>query len=194
MMKRAVLLLFISCQLGLATADSIEERTAACRAVAAEFMATLKAELMKAIREGGPVNAIEVCKNRAPEIAAQKSRATGWRVARTSLKVRNRANAPDAWERRVLESFEARRAKGEHVKDLEHGEIVTENGKRFFRYMKTIQTRGICLRCHGTNIDPAVSSALREFYPQDEATGFKLGDIRGAFTITQPISVRGSTR
>lgn len=186
-MKRTVLLLFFFCQLGLATADSIEERTAACRAVAVEFMSTLKAELAQAIRDGGPALAITVCKNRAPEIAAQKSKATGWRVARTSLKVRNPANAPETWERRVLESFGARRAKGEHVKELEHGEVVTENGKRFFRYMKAIQTRGICLRCHGTNIDPAISSALREFYPHDQATGFKLGDIRGAFTITQPM-------
>ena len=186
-MKRAVLLLLVSCQFGLATGDSIEERTVACRAVAAGFMSTLKAELAKAMREGGPVHAIKVCKNRAPEIAAQKSRATGWGVARTSLKVRNPANAPDGWERRVLESFEARRARGEHVKTLEHGEIVTENGKRFFRYMKAIQTRGICLRCHGTKIDSAVSTALREFYPQDKATGFNLGDIRGAFTVTQPL-------
>jgi hypothetical protein len=186
-MNRAVLVLFIFCQFGLATADSIEERTAACRAVAVDFMATLKAELMKAMRDGGPANAIKVCKDRGPEIAAQKSKATGWRVARTSLKVRNPANEPDAWERRGLESFEARRAKGENVKDLDHGEVVTENDKKVFRYMKAIQTRGICLRCHGTNIDPAVSSALREFYPQDKATGFKLGDIRGAFTITQPM-------
>jgi hypothetical protein len=186
-MKRAVLLLLISCQFGLARGDSIEERTAACRGIAMEFMSALKAELMKAMKEEGPVNAIKVCKNRAPEIAGQKSRATGWRVARTSYKVRNPANAPDGWERRVLESFEARRARGEHVKTLEHGEIVTENGKRFFRYMKAIQTRGICLRCHGTNIDSAVSTALREFYPQDKATGFNLGDIRGAFTITQPM-------
>jgi hypothetical protein len=182
-----VLLLLVSCQFGLATGGNIEERSAACRAVAAEFMSTLKAELAKAMREGGPVHAISVCKNRAPEIAGLKSRATGWRVARTSLKVRNPANAPDAWEKRVLESFEARRAKGERVKELEHGEIVTENGEKSFRYMKAIQTREICLRCHGTNIGRAVSSALGEFYPQDEATGFKLGDIRGAFTITQPL-------
>ena len=186
-MRRAALSLLIFCRIGLATADGIEERVAASRAVAMEFMAALKAELMKAMRDGGATDAIAVCKNKAPEIAAQKSKVTGWRVARTSLKVRNPANAPDAWERRVLESFEARRAKGENVKELEHGEIVTENGKRYFRYMKAIQTSGICLRCHGTNIAPAVSSALRKFYPQDQATGFTLGDIRGAFTITQPM-------
>lgn len=186
-MKGAAIYLLIFCQVGLAMADHIEERAAASRAVAGEFMSALKAELMKAMREGGPSNAIKVCKDVAPEIAAQKSKATGWGVARTSLKVRNPANAPDTWEKEVLESFEVRRAKGESVNTLEHGEIVIKNGKRVFRYMKAIQTRGICLRCHGTNIDPAVAEALKQFYPQDQATGFKLGDIRGAFTITQPM-------
>jgi len=124
-------------------AEGIEERTAGCRAVAAEFMGTLK--------------------------------------------VRNPANAPDAWERKVLESFEARRARGENVGELEYGEIGAKDGKKVFRYMKAIQTKGICLRCHGTNIDPAVASGLKKYYPQDQATGFKLGDIRGAFTTAQPM-------
>jgi len=186
MAKRLVCLL-VFCHLGLAMAESIEDRTAACRRVAMEFMSALKAELMKAMKAGGPVHAIHVCKKIAPGIAAHKSRETGWRVARTSLKVRNPANAPDAWERNVLESFEVRRAQGENVKDLEHEEIVVENGKRSFRYMKAMQTGGICLQCHGTNIAPAVAEALKKFYPHDQATGFKLGDIRGAFTITQPM-------
>jgi hypothetical protein len=186
MTKRLVCLL-IFCHLGLAMAEGIEDRTAAGRGVAMEFMSALKAELMRAMKAGGPAHAIHVCKRIAPEIAADKSKETGWRVARTSLKVRNPANAPDAWERKVLESFEARRTQGENVKDLEHGEIVVENGKRSFRYMKAMQTRGICLRCHGTNIDPTVTEALKKFYPHDRATGFKLGDIRGAFTITQPM-------
>lgn len=95
MAKRLVCLL-IFCHIGLAMAESIEEWTAACRGVAMEFMSALKAELMKAMKAGGPANAIQVCKRMAPEIAAHKSRETGWRVARTSLKVRNPANAPDA--------------------------------------------------------------------------------------------------
>lgn len=186
-MTRRLVCLLIFCHIGLAMAESIEDRIAACRGVAMEFMSALKAELMKAMKAGGPAHAIHVCKGIAPEIAAHKSMETGWRVARTSLKVRNPANAPDAWERKVLESFEARRAQGENVKDLEHGEIVVENGKRSFRYMKAIQARGICLRCHGTNIDRSVADALQKFYPHDQASGFKLGDIRGAFTITQPL-------
>jgi len=70
---------------------------------------------------------------------------------------------------------------------LEHGEIVTENGKKVFRYMKAIPTQDVCLKCHGTDIDPAVIKALDETYPNDKAQGFKEGNIRGAFTISQPM-------
>jgi hypothetical protein len=31
-----------------------------------------------------------------------------------------------------------------------------------------------------------VAKTLAEFYPDDKARGFKVGDIRGAFTIVQP--------
>jgi len=108
-------------------------------------------------------------------------------VGRTSLKVRNPNNAPDAWERRVLEEFEARKARGEDVRKLEHAEIVAVNGKKRFRYMKAIPTGKICLKCHGAKLDPAVAQTLEQFYPQDKARGFRVGDIRGAFTITQPL-------
>jgi hypothetical protein len=41
--------------------------------------------------------------------------------------------------------------------------------------------------CHGSDIDPYVDARIRELYPDDQARGFKPGDIRGAFTITQPL-------
>ena len=68
---------------------------------------------MSALAVGGPTDAIEVCKIAAPEIAATASDAQGWRIGRTSLKLRNPANAPDAWELAVLRDFEARKAAGE---------------------------------------------------------------------------------
>ncbi len=70
---------------------------------------------------------------------------------------------------------------------LEHAEVVTQDGKRLFRYMKAIPTREVCLACHGRSLDPAVESTLKELYPEDRARGFSVGDIRGAFTVTQPM-------
>ncbi|MDD3519457.1 MAG: DUF3365 domain-containing protein, partial [Chromatiales bacterium] len=102
-----------------------------------------------------------------------------------SLKTRNAKNKPDAWEQKVLESFEQRKAAGEDVAKIDHFEVVTTDGKQEFRYMKAIPTGEVCLKCHGTEIDPAVIGKLDGLYPQDTARGFKQGDIRGAFTIRQ---------
>jgi hypothetical protein len=64
---------------------------------------------------------------------------------------------------------------------------VEVNGQPAFRYMQAIETKKICLVCHGENITAPIAEKLAEFYPDDTAIGFKLGDIRGAFRIVQPL-------
>jgi hypothetical protein len=168
-------------------AVEIDKRSKQSRIVVGDFMLLLKTELKAAMKEGGPSNAIQVCKNKAPKIAADISEKQGWRVARTSLKLRNPLNEADAWELKVMQAFEKRKTGGEEIKTLEFAEIVTTDGQKQFRYMKAIPTGKVCLQCHGSDIDPSVTATLKNFYPHDQATGFKEGDIRGAFTITQPM-------
>ena len=169
------------------TSDELETRAAASRVTTGDFMQTLKGALQQAIKDGGPLNAIAVCNEKAPGIAAELSARKGWRVGRTSLKVRNPANAPDDWERNVLKSFEQRLGWGEKPETLEHYEAVERDGKRFFRFMKAIPTGEVCLTCHGEPIDAGVAAKLKELYPEDQATGYQPGSIRGAFTVTQPM-------
>jgi hypothetical protein len=170
-----------------ASTDDLDQRTAESRAVTMEFMTTLKSELQSAMKADGPVNAIQVCNTRAPEIAADFSEQKGWTVARTSLKYRNPDNAPDAWERKVLEQFEERKASGEDPKQMVYAEVVENNGTKNYRFMKAIPTAPVCLACHGEKIDAAVEARIEELYPEDRARGFNAGDIRGAFTISQPM-------
>ncbi len=167
--------------------DELERRSAESRAVVMDFMQTLKGELQAAMKTGGPVNAIQVCNKRAPEIAAGFSEQKGWIVARTSLKYRNSDNAPDAWERTVLEQFEDRKANGEDPKQMAYAEVVEVDGVKKFRFMKAIPTGPVCVACHGETIDAAVEARIQELYPEDLARGYNAGDIRGAFTITQPL-------
>lgn len=169
-------------------ADGHGQRAQQSREVIKTFFAELKGELQNAIKEGGPVKAIEVCNSKSPEITQRLSQEKGWSIGRTSLKLRNPANAPDAWEKAVLEEFEARKAAGEDPQKLEHYEVVTQNGVKQFRYMKAIPTaKKPCLVCHGENLKPEVAAALDKLYPTDQARGYREGDIRGAFTITQPM-------
>lgn len=149
------------------------------------FGKTLKSEVMQSMKAGGPVPTISMCSDRAPQIAKELSTKSGWNVGRTSLKLRNPKNAPDAWELAVLKDFEQRKAKGEPLKTMEFSQVVeTENGK-VFRFMKPIPTGKPCLHCHAATIKPETENALKVLYPQDKARGFKEGDIRGAFTLSK---------
>ena len=163
----------------------------ASRETVQEFMQTLKKELQAAMQEGGPVNAVSVCNLTAPAIASTYSVRNGWDVGRTSLKLRNPDNAPDAWERSVLEDFETRKLAGEDPARMEFYEVVRENGVTELRYMKAIPTAGLCLACHGEQVDSITKARLETLYPEDQALGYQAGDIRGAFTITQPLSPAG---
>ena len=170
-----------------ANAASEQEMIAESQAAIKDFSTRLKSELQQGMKNGGPVSAIQVCNNVAADIGKTISQQYGWKIARTSLKVRNPKNAPDKWEIRILKSFEASRTKGEDPKKLKFDQIIDINGQKTFRYMQAIPTGGVCLACHGEQISPEVSNKLKELYPQDKATGFKIGDIRGAFTITRKI-------
>jgi uncharacterized protein DUF3365 len=161
--------------------NEIDPRVMQSRKAIKAFGMQLMGELKQAIEAGGPVNAIGVCNIKAPEIAANLSEQYHWQIGRTSLKTRNPNNNPDDWEQAVLNQFEQRKQQGEDIAKLDYAED-TEQG---FRYMKAIPTKGLCLTCHGEAIPDNVKAALAEKYPQDNATGFKAGDIRGAFSIKQ---------
>ncbi|MBL8564939.1 MAG: DUF3365 domain-containing protein [Hyphomicrobiaceae bacterium] len=145
----------------------------------------LKEKLLGAMKDGGPVAALDVCKVEAPKIAAERSAAAGLDVGRTALKIRNPANAPSETERKVLEEFAKQIASGADSAKLEHAAVVEEGGKKSFLYMKPIMTAGKpCLACHGSELEPAVAAKIKELYPSDQATGFNAGDLRGAFVVT----------
>jgi hypothetical protein len=162
--------------------------TAMARAASKELGEALKKELIAAITNGGAISAISVCHTAAPAIAAGISDKRAMKVARTALKVRNPANAPDAFEMRILEDFSAKIAAGADPATLEHAETLTENGVATFRYMKAIPMAAQpCAACHGTDVKPDVLAEIKKLYPQDEATGFKPGELRGAFSIKQSL-------
>ena len=166
-------------------AAQLEEKA---KQLAAQLGMQLKARLQSAIESGGPASAIAVCNVAAPEIAAELSK-DGWTVGRTSLKLRNPANRPDAWEQATLLAFEQQLASGEPAAGLQNSVVETDNGKTRYRFMKAIPIDTVCMACHGEAIAEPVKAALAEKYPQDAATGYKPGELRGAFTMTKILAV-----
>ena len=167
----------------VASAGAEDRRLLQCRVLARDFMTELKGELKAAIRGGRTVKAISVCKKTAPELEARYSLPSGVRVGRTSERWRNPNNRPDRWEQEGLAILEQRRLQGETLAGMEYWQEVEVEGKRSFRYLRAIPTGSLCLRCHGEQISRKLKKVLREKYPEDQAVGFRLGELRGAFSI-----------
>ncbi|MEC9314280.1 MAG: DUF3365 domain-containing protein [Pseudomonadota bacterium] len=152
-----------------------------------ELATSLKSSLMAAMNDGGLAEAVSVCNLIAPSLAAEISKKYGLEIGRTSLKVRNPANEADAWETDVLQRFETRLASGEAIQKLTFKEKVDSESGSQWRMMKAIPTDKVCLSCHGKKIAEPIQARIEAHYPDDLATGFKLGDIRGAFTVKRDI-------
>ncbi|MCW8832603.1 MAG: DUF3365 domain-containing protein [Colwellia sp.] len=147
-----------------------------------QFGGILKPKLKQALSEGGVSHAIKVCSVEAPLIAKMLSEKTQWQVKRVSLKARNNKTAkPDHWEASVLKAFNQRQSQGESAKTMAKVEM-TDNQ---FRFMKAQGVAPLCLTCHGTKLTDEAKNALKKYYPEDQATGYSLGEIRGAFSLTK---------
>ena len=168
--------------------DEVDERamTREARQVSQDLIKQLGGALKQALGESGPEGAISVCRDTAPMLAASLSRQTGWKVSRVSLKTRNPLiGQPDAWEQKVLRYFDEAAAAARNTTKLEHAEIISEPDGRYFRYMRALPVKPLCLTCHGTDktMPDSVRARLEQEYPNDRATGYYAGQIRGAVTI-----------
>lgn len=174
----------------LASAEELALMTEA-RAAATSLPPRLVTALNEEIARSGPEGAIPVCRDMAPKMAKEIVASTGWQLKRVTLKARNPQRAtPDAWERATLEEFDRRAGAGENPGKLEKGEVVElPDGTRAFRYAKALPTQALCLNCHGPEdkLTAAVKARLTEHYPQDRATGYSEGQIRGAIVATKPL-------
>lgn len=154
------------------------------KALVKQFGGTLKPTLLGAIKSDGLTHAVTVCAVEAPKIAQDLSDQSGWQIKRVSLKPRNTLNAKaDAWEENILRQFEQRQAKGESAQSLVYSEVVGQQ----FRFMKAQGVEPLCLNCHGQNVAPELKQALSHYYPDDQAIGYSLGQVRGAFSLIKDL-------
>jgi len=149
-----------------------------------QFAGKLKPQLKQALQYGGPTHAIEVCSKAAPALAKELGDKTGWSIKRVSLKARNHHTAlPDKWETSVLQQFDRDQAAGRSVTTMLASQ--TERGR--YRFMKAQAVSPVCLVCHGKHIRADVAAALKQYYPKDQAKGYELGQIRGAFSLSKQL-------
>lgn len=159
-----------------------QARLSESRTLVATFAGRLQGALKGALLRGNVTAAITTCRDLAPQIASELSRESGAHIGRTSTRFRNPLNAPESWQRAVLASFVE-----ELTESTEHLPEYFQNDDSGARYMKAIPLAPMCATCHGTTLAPVVVAKLKEDYPHDLATGYEVGELRGAFTVDWPL-------
>ena len=141
----------------------------------------LKTKLIQAIDKGGLENAINVCNEVAQKMMDSISVKEGVKIGRTSLKIRNEKNAPEQHDIKMLSAYDKLLKEG---KPLPSDGMELENGQ--VALYVPIMTNKLCLNCHGIigqDIKPNVYDQIKKLYPNDEAIGYKEGDLRGVWVI-----------
>lgn len=155
--------------------EAVKQATSAFK----DFGEQLKAHLQTAISEGGPVNAVKVCHEVAPKLAEETSSKLGFQMGRSSHRLRNPSNAPLT----PVEKYLSQYAKAGSAPPVE----AYQDGTSWV-VVAPIVTQPMCLTCHGDpkTFSPELTQALKKNYPQDQATGFAAGDLRGVFWAKLP--------
>ena len=170
---RAFLLL-----LAFAAANACAQDTELARG--ADLLAPFKQDLQKALKSGlaeGPAAAIQVCRVKAPGIADALS-VDGVRMGRSSHKLRNPDNTAPDWVRPIMQTYL------DDASSRKPRAVVLAGGRS--GYVEPIMVQPLCLTCHGSELAPEVAERIAALYPEDKATGFEAGDLRGVFWLEIP--------
>ena len=155
------------------------------RAITRQAFALLSTNLAQAIASGGITNALPYCSERAyplTELVAASNQVT---LRRLTHKPRNPTNQASDAELDVLRGFQLALGRGEKPMPV----VRAAGTDTVAFYAPIVITNPLCLQCHGIagqDIPPAVAALVQTLYPQDQATGFKLGDLRGTWRVDFP--------
>ena len=105
----------------------------------------------------------------------QGAKENGWIARQVAIKYRNPANKADAEAERALHLFRQDPA-------LRAMTLRTKlDGKSGTQYLRRITVEPSCLLCHGKKAGRP--EFIAKNYPADRAHGFRVGDLRGAYSV-----------
>ena len=140
------------------------------------------------LRTEGVADAMRYCRPEdypaVESLAAELGATLVQRVSRRPRNPANRAQMPASARLNELENTHA-------TSDIkEQGALAQRFSQTDLLYTKPILIRDVyCLRCHGTpgqELAHADNLRIKDAYPDDQATGYQLGQLRGMWLITFP--------
>lgn len=180
-----ILILLSSCQMkqpgkSLSEEQKMELITKGQEIVKQSFQA-LSSELSKALQEGGVPNAIGYCHLKASPITDSLSSIHNVQISRISVKNRNIENRATLEDMAILDAYRQQLAEG---RPLQAHLEVTKQAITF--YSPIVIQNAMCLLCHGKpgeTMEEENYALIKTKYPDDLATGYQLGDLRGAWKV-----------
>lgn len=130
------------------------------------------------------IGALHLKDYKLPAGVAGKPAVTSLR--RTSLRVRNPANAPDAADRAALALIKEQLEQGDPVAKVLVQQVALPGQPREWRVYRPLSAMKQCLECHGETVAlaPGVTERLKELYPGDAAVDYKDRDWRGLIRVS----------
>ena len=143
--------------------------------------ATLSNALSTTIDTAGFKEAIAYCNLNANHLLNNISEEYGVTIKRTSSQLRNAANTPSDDEQLILDFYASQESLGKECV----GEMSVVDG--IYKYYQPIFVMDNCTKCHGIKgetLNKKASKKIAELYPNDQATGYEAGDVRGLWVVT----------
>ncbi len=129
-----------------------------------------------AIQRGGVDHAVTFCNAKAMELSDSLSISYQAKIERLSDRNRNPANA-------IQTSADS--AAWKALKSGERNFVARGDDRSVFYYKPILLGMPTCLKCHGgkPDIDESTGRLISQMYPEDRATGYRMGELRGMWKI-----------
>jgi hypothetical protein len=154
-----------------------------------ELRERLNQLLTRHIETKGVAGAIEPYSEEAKTVLHAFELDNGVTVRRVSVKPRNPENEADKYEQKALRKFEEMKTLGKPDVNIEQYEIIVGDTIKYLQYVQPIFVEQKCLNCHDTpdKLQSDVQTALKTKFPKDMATGYRVGELRGAISLKVPL-------
>lgn len=150
--------------------------------IAQQTFKALSRNLKKAMGEGGVKNAVKFCNVQESVIVDSLSKHYDVSIKRTSHKLRNEKNKPNASEQEMIDYYlNASKTTEDLFPEVKRN---TDNTVSFYA---PIHLQPLCVTCHGTvgkTVSETDYKSILALYPNDKAVDFDIDEFRGIWSIT----------
>ena len=184
----AVIIFIVSCNQNITTQEETEKTTVSeeinyselGNLIVNQSQQSLGGELKAAIQRGGISEAVNYCNLRAIPLTDSLAGFYNVTIKRATSQARNPQNRASESEQEILDVWE--------TKMKNDGEInpVLFEGEGSVDFYSPIVLQALCTNCHGKegeSLTAENNQLIKEKYPNDLATGYTEGDLRGMWHV-----------